>query len=126
MHDKLKNSGKGGQHHEASYPSIPNSDQNILVSQATLYFTAKPSFSSLLLNFYLCALAAGQFSLPQDKRQLYEFDVRVPFMIRGPGLKPKQTSQVSVRSNLLQLIPVNAYLVSSLVLPVSTDLFSLH
>ncbi|CAH3022659.1 unnamed protein product [Porites evermanni] len=35
----------------------------------------------------------GQFSLPQDKRQLYEFDVRVPFMIRGPGLKPKQTSQ---------------------------------
>ena len=37
-------------------------------------------------------------------------------MIRGPGLKPKQTSQVSVRSNLLQLI--NAYLVSSLVLPV--------
>ena len=37
-------------------------------------------------------------------------------MIRGPGLKPKQTSQVSVRSNLLQLI--NAYVVSSLVLPV--------
>ena len=87
------------------------------VSQATLYFTAKPSFSSLFLNFYLCILAAGQFSLPQDKRQLYEFDVRVPFMIRGPGLKPKQTSQVSVRSNLLHLIPVNAYLVSSLVLP---------
>ena len=86
------------------------------VSQATLYFTAKPSFSSLFLNFYLCVLAAGQFSLPQDKRQLYEFDVRVPFMIRGPGLKPKQTSQVSVRSNLLQRI--NAYLVSSLVLPV--------
>ena len=85
--------------------------------QATLHFTAKPSFSSLFLNFYLCVLAAGQFSLPQDKRQLYEFDVRVPFMIRGPGLKPKQTSQVSVRSSLLQLI--NAYLVSSLVfLPV--------
>ena len=40
----------------------------------------------------------------------------MPFMIRGPGLKPKQTSQVSVRSNLLQRI--NAYLVSSLVLPV--------
>ena len=81
-----------------------------------LYFTAKPSFSFFFFNFYLCVLAAGQFSLPQDKRQLYEFDVRVPFMIRGPGLKPKQTSQVSVRSNLLQLI--NAYLVSSLVLPV--------
>ncbi|XP_058955120.1 N-acetylglucosamine-6-sulfatase [Pocillopora verrucosa] len=35
----------------------------------------------------------GQFSLPQDKRQLYEFDVRVPFMIRGPGVTANKTSQ---------------------------------
>lgn len=35
----------------------------------------------------------GQFSLPQDKRQLYEFDVRVPFMIRGPGVMANKTSQ---------------------------------
>lgn len=35
----------------------------------------------------------GQFSLPQDKRQLYEFDVRVPFMIRGPGVMTNKTSQ---------------------------------
>lgn len=33
----------------------------------------------------------GQFSLPQDKRQLYEFDVRVPFMIRGPGVMVNKT-----------------------------------
>ncbi|XP_013388966.1 N-acetylglucosamine-6-sulfatase-like [Lingula anatina] len=32
----------------------------------------------------------GQFSLPQDKRQLYEFDVRVPLMVRGPGIKAGQ------------------------------------
>ena len=43
-------------------------------------------------------------------------------MIRGPGLKPKQTSQVSVRSNLLQLI--SAYLVSSLVLVVRLICFA--
>lgn len=30
----------------------------------------------------------GQFALPNDKRQLYEFDVRVPFMARGPGIMP--------------------------------------
>ncbi|GIY68690.1 n-acetylglucosamine-6-sulfatase [Caerostris extrusa] len=29
----------------------------------------------------------GQFSLPWDKRQLYEFDVRVPLLVRGPGIK---------------------------------------
>uniref|UniRef100_A0A3B3T2M7 Glucosamine (N-acetyl)-6-sulfatase (Sanfilippo disease IIID), b n=1 Tax=Paramormyrops kingsleyae TaxID=1676925 RepID=A0A3B3T2M7_9TELE len=29
----------------------------------------------------------GQFSLPIDKRQLYEFDIRVPLMVRGPGIK---------------------------------------
>uniref|UniRef100_A0A803TDJ1 N-acetylglucosamine-6-sulfatase n=1 Tax=Anolis carolinensis TaxID=28377 RepID=A0A803TDJ1_ANOCA len=33
----------------------------------------------------------GQFSLPIDKRQLYEFDIRVPLMVRGPGIKPNQT-----------------------------------
>lgn len=36
----------------------------------------------------------GQFSLPLDKRQLYEFDIRVPLMVRGPNIKPNQTSQV--------------------------------
>ncbi|ESO97679.1 hypothetical protein LOTGIDRAFT_208806 [Lottia gigantea] len=33
----------------------------------------------------------GQFSMPEDKRQLYEFDIRVPLMISGPGIKPGQT-----------------------------------
>ncbi|XP_034977101.1 N-acetylglucosamine-6-sulfatase isoform X1 [Zootoca vivipara] len=32
----------------------------------------------------------GQFSLPIDKRQLYEFDIRVPLLVRGPGIKPNQ------------------------------------
>ncbi|KAM8743452.1 glucosamine (N-acetyl)-6-sulfatase (Sanfilippo disease IIID), b [Acanthopagrus schlegelii] len=38
----------------------------------------------------------GQFSLPIDKRQLYEFDIRVPLVVRGPGIKPKQTLQAPV------------------------------
>lgn len=28
----------------------------------------------------------GQFSLPIDKRQLYDFDIRVPLVVRGPGV----------------------------------------
>ncbi|XP_075766724.1 N-acetylglucosamine-6-sulfatase-like isoform X4 [Pelodiscus sinensis] len=34
---------------------------------------------------------AGQFSLPIDKRQLYEFDIRVPLLVRGPGITANQT-----------------------------------
>ncbi|PVD33227.1 hypothetical protein C0Q70_04478 [Pomacea canaliculata] len=35
----------------------------------------------------------GQFGLPYDKRHLYEFDIRVPLMIRGPGIKAGQVTQ---------------------------------
>ncbi|KAI1900930.1 hypothetical protein AGOR_G00054900 [Albula goreensis] len=38
----------------------------------------------------------GQFSLPTNKRQLYEFDIRVPLMVRGPGIKPNQTLKAPV------------------------------
>ncbi|CAG05364.1 unnamed protein product, partial [Tetraodon nigroviridis] len=38
----------------------------------------------------------GQFSLPIDKRQLYEFDIKVPLMVRGPGIAPKQTVEAPV------------------------------
>ncbi|XP_035039929.1 glucosamine (N-acetyl)-6-sulfatase (Sanfilippo disease IIID), b isoform X1 [Hippoglossus stenolepis] len=38
----------------------------------------------------------GQFSLPIDKRQLYEFDIRIPLLVRGPGIKPNQTLKAPV------------------------------
>uniref|UniRef100_A0A674DX33 N-acetylglucosamine-6-sulfatase n=1 Tax=Salmo trutta TaxID=8032 RepID=A0A674DX33_SALTR len=38
----------------------------------------------------------GQFSLPIDKRQLYDFDIRIPLMVRGPGIKPQQTLSAPV------------------------------
>ncbi|XP_054711336.1 N-acetylglucosamine-6-sulfatase-like [Uloborus diversus] len=38
----------------------------------------------------------GQFSLPWDKRQPYEFDIRVPLLVRGPGIKPKTKVKESV------------------------------
>ena len=31
----------------------------------------------------------GQFSLPYDKRQMYDFDLRIPLLVRGPTGKLK-------------------------------------
>lgn len=39
---------------------------------------------------------SGQFSLTWDKRQLYETDIKVPMLMRGPGIKIKQLIQSPV------------------------------
>lgn len=31
----------------------------------------------------------GQFSMPYDKRQPYDTDIRVPFLVTGPGIRSK-------------------------------------
>jgi N-acetylglucosamine-6-sulfatase len=36
------------------------------------------------LLYYVCE---GQFSQPIDKRQPYEFDIRVPLLVSGPGIE---------------------------------------
>lgn len=38
----------------------------------------------------------GQFSQPWDKRQPYECDIRVPLLIRGPGISPKKMNEEMV------------------------------
>ncbi|XP_055598016.1 N-acetylglucosamine-6-sulfatase-like isoform X2 [Uranotaenia lowii] len=45
----------------------------------------------------------GQFSQPYDKRQPYETDIRVPFLVRGPTIAPKTlvTSPVA----LIDIVP---------------------
>ncbi|XP_061430140.1 N-acetylglucosamine-6-sulfatase-like [Lethenteron reissneri] len=55
---------------------------------------------------------SGQFSLPNDKRQLYEFDIRVPMLVRGPGIKAKQILRAPVMNidlgpTFLELAGVN-------------------
>ena len=50
----------------------------------------------------------GQFSMPQGKWNAYENDLRVPFLIRGPGITPGSTfeglaSNVDVMPTLLDL-----------------------
>ena len=45
---------------------------------------------------------SGQFGMPFDKRQLYDFDVRVPLMVRGPGIATGQTSMVQLELQCLK------------------------
>lgn len=50
----------------------------------------KLAFACVKLT-HLCFKSTGQFSLPIDKRQLYETDVRIPLVVRGPGVSKNVT-----------------------------------
>uniref|UniRef100_A0A8D8MLH6 N-acetylglucosamine-6-sulfatase n=1 Tax=Culex pipiens TaxID=7175 RepID=A0A8D8MLH6_CULPI len=50
----------------------------------------------------------GQFSLPYDKRQPYETDIRVPFLVAGPKIAPK--SLVNSPVALIDIAPTIAEL----------------
>ncbi|XP_069693166.1 N-acetylglucosamine-6-sulfatase-like [Periplaneta americana] len=55
----------------------------------------------LLQNTYVIVTSdhgyhVGQFGLPWDKRQPYEMDIRIPLMMRGPGLPQKHVVTRSV------------------------------
>lgn len=45
----------------------------------------------------------GQFSMPYDKRQPYETDIRVPFIVTGPGIRSKVIVQHPIA--LIDLMP---------------------
>lgn len=45
----------------------------------------------------------GQFAQPFDKRQPYETDIRIPLLIRGPGIAPE--SHVDTAVSLVDLAP---------------------
>lgn len=45
----------------------------------------------------------GQFAQGADKRQPYEHDIRVPLVVRGPGIRSKTTSAATVA--LVDLLP---------------------
>lgn len=45
----------------------------------------------------------GQFGMPFDKRQPYETDIRVPFIVSGPGIEPKHIVEHPI--SLIDLAP---------------------
>lgn len=64
--------------------------------------------SNLLDNTYIIFTSdngyhLGQFSMPYDKRQPYETDIRVPFIVTGPGIRSKVIVQHPI--SLIDLVP---------------------
>ncbi|CAL1298874.1 unnamed protein product [Larinioides sclopetarius] len=60
---------------EMVYEVYVNLKKRKLLENTYIFFTSDNGFH------------LGQFSLPWDKRQLYEFDVRVPLLVRGPAVE---------------------------------------
>lgn len=55
----------------------------------------------------------GQFNIPMDKRHAYEWDTRIPLLIKGPGVQPGSTlsapgTQVDIAPTLLGLAGIAA------------------
>ncbi|PIK38994.1 putative N-acetylglucosamine-6-sulfatase-like, partial [Apostichopus japonicus] len=73
--------------------------ENLTLLNSTFIFFASDN------GFHL-----GQFSLPNDKRQMYEFDIRVPLLVRGPGVKAGSKSLDPVLT--IDLMPTFVHLAS--------------
>uniref|UniRef100_A0A3Q4G7S2 N-acetylglucosamine-6-sulfatase n=1 Tax=Neolamprologus brichardi TaxID=32507 RepID=A0A3Q4G7S2_NEOBR len=73
----------------------PNPMPNSSITFLDNAYRKRYNFLFLFIFFSVLAVP-GQFSLPIDKRQLYEFDIRIPLMVRGPGIKAKQVLQAPV------------------------------
>lgn len=60
--------------------------------------------------YEMCIISIGQFSMPMDKRQPYETDIRVPLLISGPGIEPSTisapVSSVDIFATLLNIAGV--------------------
>ena len=76
---------------EESELCLPSDPQINIIQFITNWEIIPRSFK---LTLHSLAVLSGQFGMPFDKRQLYDFDVRVPLMVRGPGIKPGQVSKV--------------------------------
>lgn len=59
----------------------------------------------------MVSLLVGQFGQPIDKRQPYETDIRVPFLIRGPGIEPEKVqfpiSSVDIFATMMHIADLN-------------------
>ena len=78
------------------------------------FFSSVFLFSKLILiKTYLQNIVNFE-SLPYDKRQMYDFDLRVPLLVRGPGIDPGTSSQAPVISvdlapTIINLMSHNLY-----------------
>lgn len=61
---------------------------------------------------------SGQFSQAWDKRQPYETDIRIPLLVRGPGIAPKQLAPLPV--SFVDIAPT-IFEMARIALPVPPD-----
>ncbi|XP_052861776.1 N-acetylglucosamine-6-sulfatase-like [Anopheles cruzii] len=93
------------------------------VDEMVLAIVRRLKEKNLLENTYIFYTSdngyhIGQFAQAYDKRQPYETDIRVPFLVKGPSVHPKSLSDIPIA--LIDVAPT-ILKIAGLQIPISMD-----
>lgn len=97
--------------------ALKSIDAHVAEMMQALDTTTEGSNNTVVLYTSDNGFQFGQHRMSMDKRHLYEHDIRVPFVLRGPGIPPNATStaivaNIDIGPTLLDIVGASSSLPS--------------